>query len=272
MPAEIKTDCASVDAELDRQFGSRNAPLSPQARRHLDGCERCRTLYQYLRETPLLPAVRPEVQRRITQNVKKSLAPVSRLSSTRILATQLLIVFVLAAAAITSMMKVVGIQAMSIWQLAGISAILAAGVVLLSRSLAWQMTPGSMQRVPASAAVMILAAGLFAGFVFLFPWRMPQAFLARGLHCLRVGLAMAVPAAALFWVLVRRGAPLDRTTLGATLGAIAGLLSVTVLQFTCDLQDIGHLSVWHGGVLIISTAMGALIGRSIGFFRRDSPR
>jgi hypothetical protein len=73
--------------------------------------------------------------------------------------------------------------------------------------------------------------------------------------------ALAVPAAGLFWLLLRGGAPLNLTTLGATLGAIAGLLSVTMLQFTCNLQGIGHLLTWHGGVLVISTIAGSLIGR-----------
>jgi|GEM_PF-4076225 len=40
-------------------------------------------------------------------------------------------------------------------------------------------------------------------------------------------------------------------------------LGVTVLQFTCVLQDIGHLLVWHGGVLVISTLAGWLVGRSV---------
>lgn len=269
MPAEIRMDCTTVDAELDRRFGGQSQPLSPQARQHLDECERCWKLYQYLEERPPRSAVSPEVQRQIAENIKESLRPVSRLRSTPVLAAQLLIVFVLLAAAVTSMMKVVGIEAMSPGQLAGISAIFALGGVLLCRSLAWQMTPGSMQRIPALAAVMILGAGLLAGFLFLFPWRTPEAFLTRGWHCLRAGLALAVPAVALFSLLVRRGAPLSLTTLGATLGAIAGLLSVTVLQFTCNLQDIAHLLVWHAGVLVISTTMGALIGRSAGLLRRD---
>jgi hypothetical protein len=272
MPAELKTDCKLVDLELDRRFGTQDQPLSPQARQHLDECERCRRLYHYLADTLPDFTVSPEVPRRIAERMQKSLKPVPRLRSMPVLAAQLLIVFLLLAAAVTSMMKVVGIEAMSPAQLLGISAILALGVVLLSRSLAWQMTPGSRQRIPAWAAVAILGVGLLVGIVFLFPWRTPEAFLVRGWRCLRAGLVLAVPAAALFWLLVRRGAPLDLTTLGATLGAIAGLLSVTVLQFTCNLQDIAHLMVWHGGVLVISTIIGALIGRSAGRFRRDSVR
>ena len=269
MPAALKIDCKSVDAELDRQFGGPVQPLSPLARQHLDECERCTKLYQYLTQTAPAFAVSPELQRRISENAKKSLKPVSRLRSTSVRAAQLLIVFVLLAAAVTSIMKILGIEAMSPGQLAGISAVLALGVVLLSRSLAWQMTPGSLQRIPAWAAVAILGAGLLVGTIVLFPWQTPEAFVERGWHCLRTGLALAVPAAILFWLLVRRGAFLNLTTLGATLGAIAGLLSVTVLQFTCNMQEIAHLLVWHGGVLAISTVVGALIGRSVGHLRRN---
>ena len=93
MPTELKTDCKSLDAELDKQFGGQSQPLSPQARQHLDECERCRKLYQYLAETPPAAAVSPEVQRRIVERAQKSLEPVSQLRSISVLAGQLLIVF-----------------------------------------------------------------------------------------------------------------------------------------------------------------------------------
>jgi hypothetical protein len=50
------------------------------------------------------------------------------------------------------------------------------------------------------------------------------------------------------------------------LGAVAGLLAVTVLQYTCDLQQVGHLLVWHGGVLVLSTLAGSLVGDCVGRF------
>src|SRR6185503_14610275 len=50
MLAGVKTDCKVVDAELDRQFAGRGSQLSLDAQRHLDECERCRTLYSYLAE------------------------------------------------------------------------------------------------------------------------------------------------------------------------------------------------------------------------------
>ncbi len=270
MAAALKMECKSVDAELDRQFGKPGQPLSPTARQHLDECERCTNLYRYLTQPAPAWSVSPELEQKISKNAKGSLQPVSRLRSTSVRAAQLLIVFVLLAAAVTSMMKILGIEAMSRAQLAGISAVLALGVVLLTRSLAWQMTPGSLQRIPAWSAVAIVGAGLLAGTVILFPWQTPEEFIEHGWRCLRTGLTLAVPTAALFWLSVRRGAFVNLTTLGATLGAIAGLLSVTVLQFTCNMQEIAHLLVWHGGVLAISTVIGALIGGSVARLRLAS--
>ncbi len=263
MLAGIKTDCKLVDAELDRHFAERASPLSPQAQRHLEECERCRRLYQDLCETLPSGSVRPELEQRIIHTMQGSLKPVSRLRSSWMIAAQLMIAFFLISTAVASMMQVTGIEAMNLPQLIGMSLILTLGVALLSLSLAWQMKPGSLQRIPARAAIGILAAGLAAGIAILFPWRTPEAFLIRGWHCLRAGLALAVPAALVFGFLVRRGAPLSLGMLGGTLGAIAGLLAVTVLQFTCNLQDIGHLLVWHGGVLVISTVAGWWIGRSV---------
>ena len=266
MLAGVKTDCKVVDAELDRQFAGRGSQLSLDAQRHLDECERCRTLYSYLAEEFPAAAVSREVEHHIVQTIQGSLRPVSQLRSTAAIAAQLMIVFLLIVAAVLSKMKVVGLEVMNLPQLIGISTILSSGVVLLALTLAWQMRPGSLRRIPESASVGILAASLMVGIVLLFPWKTPDAFVVRGWRCLRAGLILAGPVSLVFWFLVRRGAPLGLRSLGATVGAIAGLLAVTVLQFTCDLQDIGHLLVWHGGVLVLATLAGTLVGDCLSRF------
>jgi hypothetical protein len=263
----LRTDCKLVDVELDRAFANGAPEPSQGVQGHLGECERCKRLYSYLLEELPSATIPREVQHRIVSTIQDSLKPVSRLRSTSTIVAQLIVTYLLIATAVTSMMKVAGIDAMRPGQLIGISIILAVGVALLSTSLAWQMKPGSLQRIPPPAAVAILATGLVVGILLLFPLRTPEAFLARGWRCLRAGLSMAMPAALVFGFIVRRGAPLSLGILGGTLGAIAGMLAVTVLQYTCDLQDIGHLLVWHGGVLAISTIFGWFIGRSVSRFR-----
>ena len=50
MLAGVKTDCKLVDAELDRRLSGGAPGIPPQAQKHLDECERCRTLYSHLFE------------------------------------------------------------------------------------------------------------------------------------------------------------------------------------------------------------------------------
>lgn len=72
---------------------------------------------------------------------------------------------------------------------------------------------------------------------------------------------MAIPGGILFCL--RRGVPLSAGAFGGTLGAIAGLLGLTVLQFRCIHQDAAHVIVWHGGVVAVSIAAGVLLARMI---------
>jgi hypothetical protein len=269
MPVELKAECESVDAEFDSHFGAPRSDLSAQARRHLAECETCRNLYGWL-STPALPvSLSPEFSGRIRQTLKSSLKPVRPVGSTRIVAAQLFLIFVILAACVSPMMGGAGWLAMTMDQLAGVTAVLMAGTALLSFSLAWQMTPGSLQRVPARTAVAILAAAYLAVEAISFPWHAPEAFLQMGLHCLRYGLTMAVPAALLFGTLVWRGAPLGIETLGVTLGAFAGLLALTILQFNCDVGNAVHLVAWHGAVLVVSALAGFLIGRAVNAVQRN---
>lgn len=269
MSAEVRTACASVDAELDRQFGASNPALSAQARRHLTECARCRELYRYLSAPSPSIAVSNELSARIEQTLKSSLKPVKPAASIAIRATQFFLLFVLLTVPLASMMNGVGWRLMNRGELLGVTIVLAGGAVLLSLSLAWQMTPGSLQRIPATGAMLILGASFLVVVALLFPWHTPQDFFRLGWRCMKMGLMMAAPGAVLFGFLVWRGAPFGIGTLGATLGAISGLLGAAALQYNCDTQDAIHLIVWHGGsVLALSTLMGYLMGRAVEGLRR----
>lgn len=265
-PAQVEIDCKMMDAELDRYFASPDLEISQAARQHLEACERCRRLYEWVSEAEPPQEPTDRLYAEIRKSLEASLEPVSPLPSTRVLVIQFLTAFLLFALPIGAILGFAGFHLMRFPQLVGITVILAAGACALSFSLAWLMSPGSLQRFSPWLAVGVLAIGFLACVGTLFPWQAPRAFVAQGWPCSVIGSGTAILAGLLFWLLARRGAPLGLKTLGAALGAIAGLLGVTVLQFSCRRQEAAHLLVWHGGVLVISILAGILIARAFKHF------
>ena len=256
---EIRIGCRLIDAELDRG----PAKLSPEAEEHLRQCERCSRVYLFFLEKRPFQEASPDRLLDIQSELQRSLRPVTPQPAPRVLAIRLLIAFLLFAAPAIVMMGAAGLRDMTWMQRVVMLAVLTFGAGLLSMSLAWQVSPGSLRRIPPYVAILSLTAGFLLGLAILFPWQAPQAFLTRGWICLKAGLLLAVPAGALFWILVRRGRAFGVGMLGATLGAIAGLLGAFVLQFHCNIQDAGHLLVWHGGILILSIGLGILAAGGI---------
>ena len=227
--------------------------------RHLAECERCRALYEWIEETAPSAELPADLLQKIQGALKASLRRVSPRAATGVLATQFLIGFCILAAAAIAIVGTAGFRQMTLGQIIGMSIVLMSGVTLMCVSLAWQMTPGSRQRYLARVLTPILAGSFVLAALMLFPWHVPEDFLARGSSCLESGLLVAFPAAVLFWLLVRRGTTLDFRSMGASLGAIAGLAGVVILQFRCIYQDLAHLLIWHEAVLVVSICSGVLI-------------
>ena len=263
MLPENLSECAFVDHELDAQFGGVGAAASERLRRHLAECARCRLLYQWMLETPAAPpteaAASPELYRNISRALQSSARPVRALPSSATLFLQFAAMLALFAGLARAMAGVAGFRRMNLTQLSGMSAILLLGATLLAVSLVRQMIPGRLQRFSAKTILPALTTAFLLGVALLFPFRAPEAFLARGLHCLGLGLLMSVAVAIPFAFFARRGAIQRMGVMGATLGASAGLFSVAVLQFSCSHQDLGHLLVWHGLVLAASILLGACL-------------
>jgi len=260
MPAEAVTKCAIVDHELDRQFGAEKNPLSEDALVHLEGCQRCRQLYEWAARAEKHRNASPDTYNRIQVVLKASLKPVSPRPSPHVIALGFFAAFLFFMVPAIAIMGIAGLYQMTVLQMVGMSAGMILGAALLSLSLAWQVAPGSLQRYHAGSCVGLLTVGFLLGVLFLFARNGSEAFVVRGLYCLKSGLLLALPAGAFLWLIARRGAALEFGALGATLGAIAGLASLTVLQFACDRQDRMHLLVWHGGVLAASIILGLAVG------------
>jgi len=202
----------------------------------------------------------PEIQRRIQSTLASSLTPVKPLPAQRWLVGAFLAVFAACSAGLIAMMGQVGFHLMTGPQLAWMTAILAAGGILFSLTLAWQMVPGSRQRFPFSLVIALSGVGVIGGMALLFPWQSSRAFVPEGWPCAIMELAVAVPATGVFWLLARRGTLFASAGLGATLTGLAVFLALTPLQIQCMFQQAPHLLVWHGGMAAILIASGALIG------------
>jgi hypothetical protein len=138
-------------------------------------------------------------------------------------------------------------------------AALAASAALLAFSLVRQMVPGQKSLLRPGllpVGLFVLLCLVIAG---VFQARPDPHFLQSGETCLRIGLPYAIPAAFLFWLILRRGALLSPLVTGATTGMLAGLVSTTVLEVHCPNFDLWHILVWHVGFALLGMTAGLLI-------------
>ncbi len=226
----------------------------------MTSCARCRQLYSWLLG-PEEPAELPNgVQELVSRKLRASLRPVKPLPSTGRLAARFVAIFGLFAALLVAYFGPGGAAQMNATQLVVVTVVLLAAAALVAVSLSRQMVPGSVRRIPLSWLVGAFAAGFALVVAVLFPWERLPEMLAGGWACTYHGILIAVPPGAVMLYFAARGAPLSYRSLGATVGAAAGLLSLTVLQFSCENQHAGHLLLWHGGVVVLSVAAGYVAG------------
>lgn len=108
-----------------------------------------------------------------------------------------------------------------------------------------------------------LGAGLFVLLIVIMtaifhPVR-EATFVGAGLGCFRLGMFFAVPTAALFAMLLARGAGLSPTLTGATAGGLSGLAGLAVLEIHCPNLNLLHILAWHISVVLVCAAAGILI-------------
>jgi hypothetical protein len=136
---------------------------------------------------------------------------------------------------------------------------LAASAGLLAFSLVRQMVPG--QKSPLRPG--LLPIGLFVLLCLVvasvFQVRTDPHFLQSGETCLKAGIPYAIPAAFVFWLILRRGAILSPRVAGAITGMLAGLVSTTVLEVHCPNLNVWHILVWHVGIALLGLVAGVLV-------------
>jgi len=252
--------CRDMDDVISSH--TENSALGPQSAAHLIHCARCRSLTHLLDEVTAGDGLRPSESQllRIQTNIVAALKPVRPLPPSSIYLFACAVIFFSVAAAGTLLLGTNGWHAVTMAQRIAVSTTVSASAVLLAVSMVRQMVPGSKHAIaPATLALAIFAA-LILMMAGTFRSREESAFIADGLICMKNGLTYAIPATFLLWLTLRRGTILLPKFMGAAVGGLAGLIGLSVLEVNCPNLNVFHILVWHGGVVLISSLGGALVG------------
>jgi hypothetical protein len=256
--------------DIDRLMSTTpaNSVRTPEAVEHLVKCGDCLTmlsvLYEGRKPVALLAIQLNRIHARIVDNLK----PVRPLAPSHLFLFACAIIFLSILAIGVTHLGMNGWRALSIVQRIAVFTTLAASAVLLAISMIGQMVPGSKYALaPAALPIGILTA-LTIVLAAAFQRKQEAAFVADGFVCMRNGLTYSIPAAFLFWLMVRRGAILYPKLIGAAAGGLAGLVGLSVLEINCSNLNVFHILVWHWGVVLISSAAGALLGAAVEYTER----
>ncbi len=133
-------------------------------------------------------------------------------------------------------------------------------VWVTGKELVSQLIPGSRRNFSGIALLAAISISLLAVFALMFRDYRTEHFLSAGIMCLLTGVLLAIPAAFLSWLLLRRGFAVNSIAAGLVGGALAGLCGVTLLELHCPNLQALHVLVWHTAVVPVSAAAGALVG------------
>ncbi len=208
----------------------------------------------------LAPQVDPALLDRIANSLNESLQPVRPLPPTSVLTAGLALICVAVAGTAAGRAGFLGIEQLSPWQRVVIFSTLGFLVWVGGSAFVGQLIPGSRQRVTASAYLAISSAVLLGVFALEFRDYHTEHFVSAGVACLATGLLLAIPAAVLSWLLLRRGFAVNPVAAGLVGGALAGLSGVTLLELHCANFQALHVLVWHTAVVPATAATGALVG------------
>jgi hypothetical protein len=237
--------------------------LESEHAKHLTHCGRCRALTVLLDNAEVGFHLSERLLRRMQAGILKDLKPVRPLSPPPILLLACSIVFLSVVAVGALLLGTTGWNVLNMLQRTAVFAALAASAVLLANSVVRQMVPGSKHAfAPATLPIAILVA-LMLVIAAMFRSQRESSFVMGGLACMKNGILLSIPAAFLLWLILRRGALLLPKLIGASAGGFAGLSGLSVLEVNCPNLNGFHILVWHGGVVVIGSLGGALVGAAV---------
>jgi hypothetical protein len=206
------------------------------------------------------PQVEPALLKRIADSINSSLQPVRLLPPTWMLTAGLALICAAVAVAAAAGTGFYGVIKLGLWERVLIFSTLGVLVWVAAKEFVTQLIPGSRRHFSVGAFLTIGSTALLGVFALVFRDYRTDHFISAGIACLRAGLLLAIPAAVLSWLLLRRGFAVNSVAAGLVGGALAGLCGVTMLELHCANFQALHVLVWHTAVVPASAAAGALVG------------
>ncbi len=201
----------------------------------------------------------PALLKRIADSIQPSLRPVRPLPPNWVLTGALVLVCAAVALAGAARTGFYGIEKLGIWERALIFSTLSTLAWMAAKQLVVEVIPGSRQRFSFHAFLAFASVALVGVFALLFRDYRTDQFFSTGIACLLAGLLVAIPAAFLSWLLLRRGFAANPVAAGLGGGALAGVSGLTMLELQCPNFQALHVIVWHSAVVPVSAAAGALV-------------
>jgi hypothetical protein len=239
------------------QFDPGRTSLTEMERQHLAECPSCQLLFG--EATALDASSRPSAT--VVSTILGDLHPVKPLPSVPRLALAFGLALLGVLALFTLLGGAKGMFALSPMAKMLMFSIIGVGAMLFSFSLAQQMIPGSLRRVPHLPIAIALCVAFGAVVALLF-WDVTSWAPPKMIHsCLWLGLGAALVTAAISSFTVRRGAWIDRFSAIVSIGALSGVSALLVLTVHCPILKASHIFLFHGGSVLIVMLAAWIVAR-----------
>ena len=206
------------------------------------------------------PQVEPALLKRIADSINSSLEPVRPMPPTWMLTGGLALICAAVAVTAAARAGFYGIEKLGLWECVLVFSTLGILVWVAGKEFVHQLIPGSRQPLGVGSVLTIGSAALLGVFALVCRNYRTDHFISAGIACLLTGLLLAIPAAFMSGLLLRRGFAVNPVAAGLAGGALAGLCGVTMLELHCANFQALHVLVWHTAVVPVSAAAGALVG------------
>lgn len=252
-------NCREVEEVLTISNTGGTDKETQSVRAHIEECKNCREFARIVELPSADRQIDPGEIERLQKMIVGDLRPVRPLLPSWVFFSAFALIFVALSYVGVLYLGPYGWFVLMPGQKIAVFSTLAASAALLAFSLVRQMVPGQKSLLRPGLLPVGLSVLLCLVVASVFQVKTDPTFLRSGEWCLKAGVPYAIPAAFVFWLILRRGAILSPRVVGAITGMLAGLVSTTVLEVHCPNLNVWHILVWHVGIALLGLVAGLLV-------------